>query len=224
MCELEAGWESWVRLKCGHLSPSFARTGMLCVHQSQPETPAGGWEVCMRQCLVHSKGPIKVRWMPSWPQYLVISGATESATVYQESSHWMKHAAFWGSLRGNQGLSSSVVCRIIRHFDRSLPPGMDAFVPFSPFQCGLNLLTHFWWTEYGRSDGVTVPRLGYKKIIACILDVLSCAPSFLEPSCWRKYAAILCIALWRDPHGRELMNLVNSQWAPEACQQPHEWD
>ena len=48
-------------------------------------------------------------------------------------------------------------------------PGMHAPVQSLAFECSLDLETHSEVTEYGKSDGMSLPRFGYKEIVAFIL-------------------------------------------------------
>lgn len=67
--------------------------------------------------------------------------------------------------------------------------------------------------RYSKSEALSLLRWGYKKAVAfrCSLAVLGLACSLL----WT--------AVWRGPHGKELMTLTNSQQELETWQQLHEW-
>lgn len=48
---------------------------------------------------------------------------------------------------------------------------------FPPSEGGLDLVTHFYQTEYGKSDGLSRLRLGYQKTLASVLGAVSLALS-----------------------------------------------
>ena len=50
-------------------------------------------------------------------------------------------------------------------------------------KCGTIVVIHFWHTEHGKSDGMSLPRLGYRKSMSPIS--LSLSLSFLLYSLWR---------------------------------------
>lgn len=61
-----------------------------------------------------------------------------------------------------------------------------------------------WSIEYGRSDGIPLLKLDYKR------HWWLSPVSLLGPSLWDRLAIILCVALWRDSHGRQPRPLANS--------------
>lgn len=65
---------------------------------------------------------------------------------------------------------------------------------------GLDLMTLFWG-GYGQSDGMSLPRLGYKEIVAPLL-----AYSLSDLFCGKPAFIVL-----KSPCGQELMILSNSQ-------------
>lgn len=77
---------------------------------------------------------------------------------------------------------------------------------FPPLGCWQDLQTFFWQIKCGRSDEMSLLRLGYKKKSW----LLSWAPSFI-PLLQEKAAAMLWVALWRGPHGKEKMFLGKKQ-------------
>lgn len=82
-----------------------------------------------------------------------------------------------------------------------------------------NRIWHKWW------DITYKTRLQKRPWLPCW------APSplalfslfFSQNPCSRKSGALLWVVLGRGPHSKKLMRLANSQWGPEACQQPGEW-
>lgn len=52
-----------------------------------------------------------------------------------------------------------------------------------PFKGGLDLVICFKWLEYGRSEGMRFPRLGYQKTVASVLDTCTSSLTLREASC-----------------------------------------
>lgn len=85
-----------------------------------------------------------------------------------------------------------------------------------PFGYGLDLVTCFHQTEYGKSDELSPLLLGYNKIMASPLPSLSF--SLLASS--EGSQLLLLTVPWIGPCVKGLMSLANMQWGPEFCPKP----
>lgn len=81
-----------------------------------------------------------------------------------------------------------------------------------PFECGLGLVTHFWWIEINSGDGLSLLRLGYRNSLASLFLALDCS---LFHSLWWKY--LLCGELpWKETYTRNWgQSPANSHPGPE---------
>lgn len=104
-------------------------------------------------------------------------------------------------------------CKLVWQEASKIPP--HHVLPSPQWWTGPSHL--FQWIEYGRSDGISFPRLGHKKTVASIVDTLSCSLTLRDASC-HVLSCPLERSIWQGPEGGFLPT-THEELRPSA-QQP----